>query len=169
MMPAPRQHRAFCFYHHHRHVLRPQCTDTIETRAHIEERQRKTGSSCLFSGRNRLTGNENRPVGSLCVLCHIFGNSTQRLYEVGYTVIAFTQTVHKKVDSKTHVNVLDAVLGQLKSRPGIVYLKRLNIILDEDSEKGFGLVRSVTPFSDAVSLTNQRRSTQTFPSATATT
>lgn len=56
-------------------------------------------------------------------------------------MIAFTQNVHKKVDSKTHVNVLDAVLGQLKPRQGIVFLKRLNIILDEDSEKGFGLVR----------------------------
>jgi ribonuclease P/MRP protein subunit RPP1 len=60
--------------------------------------------------------------------------------------MAFTQTVYKKVDSKTHVNVLDAVLGQLKSRPGIVYLKRLNIILDEDSEKGFGLVRIFISF-----------------------
>ena len=65
--------------------------------------------------------------------------------QVGYTVLAFSQTVNKKVDPKTHVNVLDGLLSQLKSRPGIVYLKRLNIILDEDSEKGFGLVRKPFP------------------------
>ncbi|KIK04031.1 hypothetical protein K443DRAFT_443707 [Laccaria amethystina LaAM-08-1] len=70
------------------------------------------------------------------------------LIHLGYTVVAFTQTVNKKVDPKTHVNVLDGLLSQLKSRPGIVYLKRLNIILDEDSEKGFGLINaSVTLFN----------------------
>ncbi|KAJ2922167.1 hypothetical protein H1R20_g14928, partial [Candolleomyces eurysporus] len=74
------------------------------------------------------------------------------LVHLGYTVIAFTQTVHKKVDSKTHVNVLDAVLGQLKSRPGIVYLKRLNIILDEDSEKGFGLINANIPLCNGYDL-----------------
>lgn len=70
---------------------------------------------------------------------------------VGYTVIALTQTVHKKVEPKTFVNTLDALLGsgnernkgggQLKTREGIIFLKRLTITLDEDSEKGFGLVR----------------------------
>ncbi len=55
-------------------------------------------------------------------------------------MIAFTQTVAKKVDPKTHVNILDPLLGQLASRKGVVYLKRLSIILDGDSEKGFGLV-----------------------------
>lgn len=70
---------------------------------------------------------------------------------VGYTVLALTQTVHKKVEQKTFVNALDALLGsvnernkgrgQLKAREGIVFLKRLTIVLDEDSEKGFGLVR----------------------------
>ncbi|KAJ2916642.1 hypothetical protein MD484_g3771, partial [Candolleomyces efflorescens] len=74
------------------------------------------------------------------------------LVHLGYTVIAFTQTVHKKVDSKTHVNVLDAVLGQLKSRAGIVYLKRLNIILDEDSEKGFGLINANIPLCNGYDL-----------------
>jgi ribonuclease P/MRP protein subunit RPP1 len=49
--------------------------------------------------------------------------------------------VHKKVDPKTHFNAVEGVLGQLKPRPGIVFLKRLSIVLDEDSEKGFGLVR----------------------------
>lgn len=61
-------------------------------------------------------------------------------FEVGYTVIGLSQTVNKKVDAKTHVNVLDQLVAQLRERPGIVYLKRLNIILDQDSEKGFGLV-----------------------------
>lgn len=70
---------------------------------------------------------------------------------VGYTVLALTQTVHKKVEPKTFFNALDALLGsgnernkgkgQLKAREGMVFLKRLNIVLDEDSEKGFGLVR----------------------------
>lgn len=68
---------------------------------------------------------------------------SEGLLEVGYTVLAFTQTVHKKVDTKTHVNILDIVVRQLKSRPGIVFLKRLSIVLDEDSEKGFGLVRGL--------------------------
>ena len=62
---------------------------------------------------------------------------------VGYSVIAFTQTVQTRIDPKTHVNVLDPLVSQLKKRTSIVYLKRLSIILDEDSEKGFGLV-SVT-------------------------
>ncbi len=56
-------------------------------------------------------------------------------------MIAFNQTVHKKIDPKLHPNVLDALLAQLKPRTGIVFLKRLTIVLDEDSEKGFGLVR----------------------------
>jgi len=62
---------------------------------------------------------------------------------VGYTVIAFNhyyQTVNKKIDPKTHVNVLDGLLTQLRARPGVVFLKRLTIVLDQDSEKGFGLV-----------------------------
>lgn len=60
---------------------------------------------------------------------------------VGYTAIAFNQTVNKKVDPKTHINILDILLKQLKPRNEILYMKRLTIILDEDSEKGFGLVR----------------------------
>lgn len=55
--------------------------------------------------------------------------------------MAFNQTVERKVDPKTFVNTLDPLLGQLRKRPGVVYLKRLTIVLDEDSEKGFGLVR----------------------------
>lgn len=60
---------------------------------------------------------------------------------VGYTVIAFAQVVQTKVDPKTHVNVLDPLLAQLQKRQGVLYLKRLNIHLTEESEKGFGLVR----------------------------
>ena len=55
-------------------------------------------------------------------------------------MIAFSQTVHKKIDVKSHVNVLDSLLSQLRQRVGVIFLKRLTIILDEDSEKGFGLV-----------------------------
>ena len=56
-------------------------------------------------------------------------------------MFAFNQTVERKVDPKTFVNVLDTLLPQLRKRSGVVYLKRLSIVLDEDSEKGFGLVR----------------------------
>lgn len=61
---------------------------------------------------------------------------------MGYTVLAFNQTAHKRIDSKSHVNVLDPLLLQLRKRSGVAYLKRLTIVLDEDSEKGFGLVRA---------------------------
>ncbi|KAI0723185.1 PHP domain-like protein, partial [Earliella scabrosa] len=61
------------------------------------------------------------------------------LVHLGYTVLAFNQTVERKVDPKTFVNTLDPLLGQLRQRPGVVFLKRLTIVLDEESEKGFGL------------------------------
>ncbi|THH07911.1 hypothetical protein EW145_g3056 [Phellinidium pouzarii] len=64
------------------------------------------------------------------------------LVRLGYTVIAFNQTIKSKVDSKGHVNVLDPLLKQLKPRPGVIFLKRLTIVLDEDSEKGNGLTAS---------------------------
>lgn len=60
---------------------------------------------------------------------------------VGYTAVAFNQIAVKRVDPKSHVNILDGLVSRLRSRPGVVYLKRLTIVLDEDSEKGFGLVR----------------------------
>ncbi|KAG6853762.1 hypothetical protein C0991_001592 [Blastosporella zonata] len=50
--------------------------------------------------------------------------------------------VHKRVDQKNHVNTVEGLLSQLKKRPGIIYLKRLTIILDDDSEKGFGLTNA---------------------------
>ena len=61
---------------------------------------------------------------------------------VGYSVLAFNQTVERKIDPKTFLNTVDPLLVQLRRRQGIVYLKRLTIVLDEDSEKGFGLVSS---------------------------
>ncbi|KAA1477950.1 PHP domain-like protein [Dentipellis sp. KUC8613] len=67
------------------------------------------------------------------------------LVHLGYTVIALTQTVQKKVEQKSFVNVLDPLLRQLRPRPGIVFLKRLTIVLDEDSEKGFGLTNANAP------------------------
>ena len=60
---------------------------------------------------------------------------------MGYSVFAFNQCIKTKVEPKTFVNVLDPLLRLVKKRPGIIYLKRLTIVLDEDSEKGFGLVR----------------------------
>ena len=64
---------------------------------------------------------------------------------VGYSVLAFNQCIKSKVEPKTFMNALDPLLRQVKKRPGVVYLKRLTIVLDEDSEKGFGLVRSYFP------------------------
>lgn len=72
---------------------------------------------------------------------------------VGYTVLAFNQCVKTKVEPKTFINTLDPLLRQVKKRQGIIYLKRLTIFLDEDSEKGFGLVRSYIPSHHVVSLT----------------
>ncbi|EIW78115.1 PHP domain-like protein [Coniophora puteana RWD-64-598 SS2] len=84
------------------------------------------------------------------------------LIHLGYNVIAFSQTVYSKLDQKTHANVLDSLVSQLAKRPGIVFLKRLNIILDADSEKGFGLTNAnlslVEPY-DLISLTPTTAST----------
>ncbi|KIM46946.1 hypothetical protein M413DRAFT_440507 [Hebeloma cylindrosporum] len=74
------------------------------------------------------------------------------LVHLGYTVLAFSQTVNKKIDPKTHVNFLDNLISQLRTRSGIVYLKRLNIILDQDSEKGFGLVNASVSLFNAYDL-----------------
>ncbi|KAI0750690.1 RNase P subunit p30-domain-containing protein, partial [Daedaleopsis nitida] len=67
------------------------------------------------------------------------------LVHLGYTVLALTQTVERKVDPKTFVNTVDPLLAQLRKRPGVLFLKRLTIVLDEESEKGFGLVRHKRP------------------------
>ncbi|KAL1743233.1 RNase P subunit p30-domain-containing protein [Schizophyllum fasciatum] len=68
------------------------------------------------------------------------------LVHLGYTALAFTQTVQKKIDPKINANILDVLIPQLRPRPGILYLKRLNIILDSDSEKGFGLTSNNQAF-----------------------
>ncbi|KAF7419223.1 hypothetical protein PC9H_001810 [Pleurotus ostreatus] len=74
------------------------------------------------------------------------------LLQLGYTVLAFNQVVHKKVDPKSHCNVLDSLLPQLKHRSGVIFLKRLTIILDEDSEKGFGLINANIPMFNSYDL-----------------
>ncbi|KAG9118996.1 hypothetical protein FRC07_006206 [Ceratobasidium sp. 392] len=57
------------------------------------------------------------------------------LVHLGYTIAALNYTVQGKIDPATHVNPLLLV----PSRKDIVVLRRLTIILDENSEKGFGL------------------------------
>ncbi|KAF8436490.1 RNase P subunit p30-domain-containing protein [Boletus edulis BED1] len=74
------------------------------------------------------------------------------LVHLGYTVIALNQTVEKKIDPKTHVNILDELLSQLKKRTGVVFLKRLTINIDEDSEKGFGLTSASVSVTDGYDL-----------------
>ncbi|KAF8136986.1 PHP domain-like protein [Boletus edulis] len=74
------------------------------------------------------------------------------LVHLGYTVIALNQTVEKKIDPKTHVNILDELLPQLKKRTGVVFLKRLTINIDEDSEKGFGLTTTSVSVTDGYDL-----------------
>ncbi|KAH9975255.1 RNase P subunit p30-domain-containing protein [Lactifluus volemus] len=64
------------------------------------------------------------------------------LVHLGYSVLAFNQLVKTKVEPKTFINTLDPLLRQVKKRLGIIYLKRLTILLDEDSEKGFGLTNA---------------------------
>ncbi|KAH9055137.1 PHP domain-like protein [Lactarius deliciosus] len=64
------------------------------------------------------------------------------LVHLGYSVFAFNQSIKTKVEPKTFVNALDPLLRLVKKRPGIIYLKRLTIVLDEDSEKGFGLTNA---------------------------
>jgi len=64
------------------------------------------------------------------------------LVHLGYSVVAFNQVIKTKVEPKTFVNALDPLLRLMKKRPGLIYLKRLTIVLDEDSEKGFGLTNA---------------------------
>ncbi|KAI6167399.1 PHP domain-like protein [Pisolithus thermaeus] len=70
------------------------------------------------------------------------------LVHLGYNVIAFSQTVNGKIDPKTHVNILNTLLSQLKTRSGVLFLKRLTIVLDEGSEGGFGLSSANTAVLD---------------------
>ncbi|CEL54802.1 Ribonuclease P protein subunit p30 OS=Bos taurus GN=RPP30 PE=2 SV=1 [Rhizoctonia solani AG-1 IB] len=54
---------------------------------------------------------------------------------LGYTIVALNYTVYGKIDPATHVNPLLAV----PPRKDLVILRRLTIVLDDSSEKGFGL------------------------------
>lgn len=54
---------------------------------------------------------------------------------MGYTVVALNYTVAGKIDPVTHINPLLAV----PTRKDLLILRRLTIVLDESSEKGFGL------------------------------
>ena len=66
--------------------------------------------------------------------------SLSHLSAVGYTVIALEHTIHTKFDPKAHENIIGPLLSQLRKRDGILFLKRLTILLDEESDKGNGLV-----------------------------
>ena len=59
---------------------------------------------------------------------------------MGYNVITFNQEVNSRIEQNTHVNVLDPLLKQLRSRKDDIFLKRLTLLLDEESEKGTGMV-----------------------------
>ncbi|KDN44664.1 hypothetical protein RSAG8_05429, partial [Rhizoctonia solani AG-8 WAC10335] len=60
---------------------------------------------------------------------------------LGYTIVALNYTVHGKIDPVTHINPLLAV----PARKDLVILRRLTIVLDESSEKGFGLSTQHAP------------------------
>lgn len=60
---------------------------------------------------------------------------------VGYTVFAFNQTIESAFTAHGHINYLDSLVQQLKKRDGVVYLKRLTVLMDDTSDKGTGLVR----------------------------
>ncbi|KAF9233625.1 RNase P subunit p30-domain-containing protein, partial [Melanogaster broomeanus] len=74
------------------------------------------------------------------------------LVHLGYTVLAFNHTIEKKIDPKTHVHILDSLIPQLKKRTGVVFLKRLTISIDEDSEKGFALTSANASLVEAYDL-----------------
>ena len=59
---------------------------------------------------------------------------------VGYTVFAFNQSIESTFTGHGHINYLDSLVQQLKKREGVVYLKRLTILMDDTSDKGPGLV-----------------------------
>ena len=59
---------------------------------------------------------------------------------VGYTVFAFNQSIESAFTGHGHINYLDSLVQQLKKREGVVYLKRLTILMDDASDKGTGLV-----------------------------
>lgn len=119
-----------------------QCTSTVK------ENQRKAASTTAGTTGRRLhpssadcARSTARCLGTLFVfIITLFCVLANKNRAVGYSVIALNQTVQKKVDPKTHVNTLDPLLAQLRKRDRLIFVKRLTIVLDEDSEKGFGLV-----------------------------
>jgi len=56
-------------------------------------------------------------------------------------VLAFNQTIEFGFTAHGHINYLDSLVQQLKKREGVIYLKRLTILMDDTSDKGTGLVR----------------------------
>ncbi|KIO32222.1 hypothetical protein M407DRAFT_111828 [Tulasnella calospora MUT 4182] len=62
------------------------------------------------------------------------------LAHLGYTVVALNQTIRGVFNPATHKNTL----LKIRERKDITVLRRLTIILTEDSEKGFGLVNGNT-------------------------
>ncbi|KAG9003030.1 hypothetical protein FRB94_002850 [Tulasnella sp. JGI-2019a] len=70
------------------------------------------------------------------------------LIHLGYTIIALNQTITGVFNPKSHRNILQGI----RPREGIVILRRLTIILTEESEKGSGLVASNTDALKAYDL-----------------
>ncbi|KZS87256.1 PHP domain-like protein [Sistotremastrum niveocremeum HHB9708] len=68
------------------------------------------------------------------------------LVRLGYTVIALNQFVLGKIDPKTTPNYTDEILSRLSPRQGVAFMKRLTIVLDEGSEKGFGLTNNAAVY-----------------------
>ncbi|EJD08501.1 PHP domain-like protein [Fomitiporia mediterranea MF3/22] len=68
--------------------------------------------------------------------------------------------VTSKVDPRSHVNILDPLLKQLRKGTGILFLKRLTIVLDEDSEKGNGLSTGNTSLFTSYDILSLHPTTQ---------
>ena len=144
---------------HTLHVLRPQCSDphfaalgplgnshaVEEGKGGSEAYPRSPTRTIFFTSpdhRNRESRGASRTPSVLNLWRVAFSYSNSCI--VGYSVFAFNQTIHKKLDPKTHQNLAQTLTVQLRRRPGIAFLKRVTIVLDEDSEKGFGLVSGRT-------------------------
>ncbi|KAF8503221.1 PHP domain-like protein [Hysterangium stoloniferum] len=82
-----------------------------------------TVTQCLFSS-SQLAAIEAR----IDILVHL-----------GYTVLALNQIMETKIDGRTHVDWFPGLIPKLKKRQGVLLLKRLTIILDDDSDKGNGV------------------------------
>ncbi|PPR04193.1 hypothetical protein CVT24_010741 [Panaeolus cyanescens] len=75
---------------------------------------------------------------------------------------AEVQAMDNKIDILVHCQSIVLIfadilkefnfVNQLKPRAGVVYLKRLNIILDQDSEKGFGLTNANASLFDSYDI-----------------